>query len=101
MTKTEPDTPTAQVLVVDDEPDHAEVMAEALRLPRRIVIPLPVLTPRLSSLWIHLVTPLSAHIARPLPHYRSRSFVVFDGSRAIKRGLWPARESPLVRRFEQ
>ena len=25
------DTPTAQVLVVDDEPDHAEVMAEALR----------------------------------------------------------------------
>ncbi len=25
------DTPTAQVLIVDDEPDHAEVMADALR----------------------------------------------------------------------
>ena len=43
-----------------------DVMAEALGLRRRIVIPLPVLTPKLSSLWIHLVTPLSARIARPL-----------------------------------
>ena len=42
------------------------IMAEELRLPRRLVIPVPVLTPRLSSLWIHLVTPLSARIARPL-----------------------------------
>jgi hypothetical protein len=41
-------------------------MAAALRLRRRIVIPVPVLTPRLSSLWIHLVTPLGARIARPL-----------------------------------
>ena len=40
-----------------------------------------------------------AAVARPLPHYRSRSFVVFDGSRAIKRGLWPAHASPLIRRF--
>lgn len=41
-------------------------MAEALGLRRRIIIPVPVLTPRLSSLWIHLVTPLSHRIARPL-----------------------------------
>ena len=41
-------------------------MASALRLRRRVVIPVPVLTPRLSSLWIHLVTPLRASIARPL-----------------------------------
>lgn len=40
--------------------------AEALGLPKRLIIPVPVLTPRLSSLWIHLVTPLSAKIARPL-----------------------------------
>jgi uncharacterized protein YbjT (DUF2867 family) len=43
-----------------------QTMARCLRLPRRLVIPVPVLTPRLSSLWIHLVTPLSRHIARPL-----------------------------------
>jgi len=41
-------------------------MASALGLRRRLVIPVPVLTPRLSSLWIHLVTPLAASIARPL-----------------------------------
>jgi len=41
-------------------------MASALHLRRRLVIPVPVLTPRLSSLWIHLVTPLHASIARPL-----------------------------------
>jgi uncharacterized protein YbjT (DUF2867 family) len=42
------------------------IVAQELGLPRRYVIPVPVLTPRLSSLWIHLVTPISASIARPL-----------------------------------
>jgi uncharacterized protein YbjT (DUF2867 family) len=42
------------------------IMAEELRVPRRRIIPVPVLTPRLSSYWIHLVTPLSSRIARPL-----------------------------------
>lgn len=41
-------------------------MAAALCLRRRVVIPVPVLTPRLSSLWIHLVTPIGHRIARPL-----------------------------------
>jgi hypothetical protein len=43
-----------------------EVTAELRSLPRRLVIPVPVLTPRLSSLWIHLVTPIDRRIARPL-----------------------------------
>lgn len=43
-----------------------EVMAQELGLPRRWVIPVPLLSPRLSSYWIHLVTPLSSDIARPL-----------------------------------
>jgi hypothetical protein len=41
-------------------------MAEELKLPLRWIIPVPILTPRLSSYWIHLVTPLSHKIARPL-----------------------------------
>ncbi len=41
-------------------------MAEARGLPRRLVLQVPVLTPRLSSLWIHLVTPVPHTIARPL-----------------------------------
>lgn len=46
--------------------DLMREMAAALKLSRRYVIPLPVLTPRLSSYWIHLVTPLSKEIAKPL-----------------------------------
>ncbi len=42
------------------------IVADALGLRRRLIIPVPVLTPRLSSLWIHLVTPISHRIARPL-----------------------------------
>lgn len=41
-------------------------MARELGLPRRLVIPVPVLTPELSSRWIGLVTPVSARIGRPL-----------------------------------
>jgi uncharacterized protein YbjT (DUF2867 family) len=43
-----------------------QVMAEKLKLRKRIIFPVPVLTPRLSSLWIGLVTPVSSSIARPL-----------------------------------
>ncbi|MFN8178860.1 MAG: SDR family oxidoreductase [bacterium] len=46
--------------------DIIGILAEARGLPRRRIVPVPVLTPRLSSLWIHLVTPVSRHIARPL-----------------------------------
>jgi len=43
-----------------------EIYAEEAGLAKRWIIPLPVLTPRLSSYWIHLVTPVPSHIARPL-----------------------------------
>ncbi|MER5766385.1 SDR family oxidoreductase [Streptomyces sp. NPDC001985] len=35
-------------------------------LPRRLIVPVPVLTPRLSSHWVGLVTPVPHSIARPL-----------------------------------
>jgi uncharacterized protein YbjT (DUF2867 family)/uncharacterized protein YndB with AHSA1/START domain len=43
-----------------------EIYAEEAHLHRRLVIPVPVLTPRLSSYWIHLVTPIPASLAQPL-----------------------------------
>ena len=43
-----------------------DIYAEEAGLGPRLVIPVPYFTPRLSSYWIHLVTPISAHIARPL-----------------------------------
>jgi hypothetical protein len=48
---------------------YAEMMqkfASISRLPRRIIIQVPVLTPKLSSLWIGLVTPVPTSLARPL-----------------------------------
>jgi uncharacterized protein YbjT (DUF2867 family) len=40
--------------------------AEVAGLPRRRIIRVPVLSPRLSSLWVGLVTPLPVGVARPL-----------------------------------
>jgi hypothetical protein len=43
-----------------------QLYAEVAGLRRRIIIPVPVLSPGLSSLWIGLVTPLPVGVARPL-----------------------------------
>ena len=46
--------------------DLMRIYAEEAGLTKRLIIPVPVLTPRLSSYWIHLVTPVPAALARPL-----------------------------------
>ncbi|GFE57477.1 SDR family oxidoreductase [Geobacter sp. AOG1] len=43
-----------------------EIFAEEAGLPKRLIIALPILTPRLSSFWINLLTPVPAVLARPL-----------------------------------
>lgn len=48
---------------------YAEMMngyAAEAGLPKRAIVALPVLTPRLASLWVNLVTPVPRSIARPL-----------------------------------
>ncbi|MFJ3551971.1 SDR family oxidoreductase [Streptomyces sp. NPDC090114] len=40
--------------------------AAVARLPRRVIVPVPLLTPGLSSHWVGLVTPVPASVARPL-----------------------------------
>ncbi len=42
------------------------IYAEVAGLPRRWIIPVPALTPRLSSHWVGLVTPLPTGVAKPL-----------------------------------
>lgn len=56
------------------------IMSQELELPRRIIFPLPVLTPRLSSGWISLVTPVSYRIARPLAEGLKNKVVVTDNT---------------------
>jgi uncharacterized protein YbjT (DUF2867 family) len=71
------------------------VVAAERGLPRRIIIPVPVLTPFLSALWIHLVTPLSARVARPLAEGLRNRVVVHDTSAAelMPQQLLTAREA--------
>ncbi len=46
--------------------DLFDMYCDLKGLHRRIIIPVPVLSPKLSSYWIDLVTPVPADIARPL-----------------------------------
>ncbi len=46
--------------------DLLDIYAEEARLPKRWIIPVPVLTPTLSALWIHLISPVPKSIALPL-----------------------------------
>jgi uncharacterized protein YbjT (DUF2867 family) len=55
-------------------------MAAALGTYRRPRIPVPLLTPWLSSLWIGLITPVDAGVARPLVEGLSTETVVTDPS---------------------
>jgi len=75
--------------------DLMRLMAEERGLPRRLVIPVPVLTPKLSSLWIHLVTPVGARIARPLAEgLRNRVVCENDeATRLMPQELLTAREA--------
>jgi hypothetical protein len=38
-------------------------------------------------------------LLRPLPHYGGKSYLIFDGRRAIDTGTWPVSQSPLSRRL--
>lgn len=79
------DHPGARGRVVEvggaDVVTYREMMrqyAEVVGLRRRLVVPVPVLSPRLSSLWIGLVTPLPPALARPLVDSLVNEVVVTD-----------------------
>ena len=56
-------------------------MAEILGIPHRPRVPVPLITPWLSSLWIGLVTPVDAGVARPLIESLAMPTVVGDPAR--------------------
>jgi len=80
--------------VLDDEPvnrilevggpeiityeDMMQIYAEEAGLRRRIIIPVPVLSPTLSSRWVGLVTPLPVGVARPLVDSLKNEVIVTD-----------------------
>lgn len=65
-----------------DQASYGEIIQEYARQRglRRVIIPVPVLTPRLSSLWLGLVTPVYARIGRKLVESLRYPTVVRDRS---------------------
>ena len=57
-----------------------DACADALGISRRTRIPVPVLSPRLSSLWVGLVTPVDVGVARPLIEGAESETIVQDES---------------------
>jgi uncharacterized protein YbjT (DUF2867 family) len=55
-----------------------QTFAEEAGLRRRIIVPVPVLSPGLSSRWVGLVTPLPSSIARPLIDSLEHEVVMSD-----------------------
>jgi uncharacterized protein YbjT (DUF2867 family) len=56
---------------------------------RRLMIPVPVLTPRLSSYWVSLVTPIPSGLARPLIEGMRNEVVVRNPGPAAAFGMQP------------
>jgi uncharacterized protein YbjT (DUF2867 family) len=88
------DHPEAIGIVEIGAPDvlsYGDMMLTYARLRglRRLMIPVPVLTPRLSSYWVNLVSPVPAGIARPLIEGLRNEVIVTHPGPAAAFGLAP------------
>jgi uncharacterized protein YbjT (DUF2867 family) len=73
-------------------------MAVAMGRRPRLMVPVPLITPWLSSLWIGLVTPVDTNVARPLVEGLKTATVVTDPSGAEPFGIVPASFDETLRR---
>jgi uncharacterized protein YbjT (DUF2867 family) len=73
-------------------------MALAMEVRRRPKIPVPLVTPWLSALWLGLVTPVDTRVARPLVEGLTTATVVTDDSGARPFGISPESFDETLRR---
>jgi uncharacterized protein YbjT (DUF2867 family) len=75
--------------------DLFRIFAKEAGFPAPVMLPVPVLTPKLSALWIHLVTPVPATIAQPLTEGLSLPTVCTENriTRIIPQELISCREA--------
>ncbi len=73
-------------------------MARVLGVRPRPKIPMPLITPWLSALWLGLVTPVDTNVARPLVEGLRTATVVSDPSGAEPFGIEPAAFDETLRR---
>ncbi len=64
-------------------------MADAMGVPRRPMLPVPLLSPRISALWLGLVTPVDTNVARPLVEGLRTATVVTDPAGAAPFAVEP------------
>jgi uncharacterized protein YbjT (DUF2867 family) len=89
------DVPLDESLVVEiggaDRVSYGDLMAEYARQRglRRMMLPVPFLTPRLSSLWLGLVTPVHARVGRRLVDSILHPTEVTEGSASGLFGVRP------------
>ena len=83
-----------------DQVSYGEIMQEYARQCglRRWMIPVPVLTPRLSSLWLGLVTPIYARIGRKLVDSMRNPTLVQNPSAMQVFDIWPRRMKDAIER---
>jgi uncharacterized protein YbjT (DUF2867 family) len=69
---------------------------------RRFLIPVPLLTPNLSSYWVHWVTPIPAQISQPLiMGLRNEAIVTGDAARTLFPDIQPMEYEDAVRQALQ
>jgi len=78
--------------------DMLDRMALAMGRRPRLMVPVPLITPWLSSLWIGLVTPVDTNVARPLVEGLTTATIVTDPSGAAAFGIAPALFDETLRR---
>jgi len=74
-----------------------DTVARELGKRRPVMVPVPLLTPTLSSLWIGLVTPVDSGVAKPLIEGLSTETVVADPTGAALFDVSPAPFAATVR----
>ena len=85
----------------DTYAEMLDVMADVLGKRHRPRIPVPLITPWLSSLWIGLVTPVDVGVARPLVESLRSRTVVTDPSGAALFDVTPRPFVDALRRAHQ
>jgi uncharacterized protein YbjT (DUF2867 family) len=78
--------------------DMLDRMAVAMNMRPRRKLPVPFVTPWLSSLWLGLVTPVDTNVARPLVEGLTTATVVTDPSGARAFGIEPSSFDEVLRR---
>jgi uncharacterized protein YbjT (DUF2867 family) len=78
--------------------DMLDRMAIAMGKEPRRQVPVPLITPWLSSLWLGLVTPVDTNVARPLIEGLTSATVVTDPSGAEPFGISPESFDEALRR---